>query len=130
KLYAARFKPGDRISRLEYVEWPKQGLCAAGIVAAEFARIETGVGYVATSAARNAHFRQELRALLQQYHRHIGSGFGASDRRQKTSGATTDHHNAALIHTADNLGIARKGTQCCNIDLAKIPFMLIQKHDE
>ena len=69
-------------------------------MAAQLARIETGMSDIAAAAAGNSHFREELRASLEQCDFFSGRSFRANDGGEKTRCATTCHHNIPLAHFA------------------------------
>ena len=103
EFHPARFKPRDGVTRLKDFERPQQRRPAAGIIAAQLASIEAGAGDVATSASRNANFRQELGALLKQGDRDSRRSLRASDGRKETGRATSDDHDTPLVHPGPTL---------------------------
>ena len=98
ELYAARFKPSDGVTWLKDLEGREQRPSAAGIVAAQSARLEAGVSDIATSAAGNANFREELGAFLEQRNSGSWSRFRARDGREETGSATAHNRHAPFTH--------------------------------
>src|SRR2546423_696295 len=77
EFHAARFEPRHSVARRETLERADQLALAARKPPSKFPRIETGMRYVAASAAGDADFAEKLPALLHQ--RHIRTGLGGGD---------------------------------------------------
>ena len=89
----ARLEPADRVARLKTPERANQRLLSARKPGGHLPRIETGMGHIAAPAARNPDFGEELRASFEQRDARVRRGFGASDGRKKTGGASARHND-------------------------------------
>ena len=87
---AAAGKPIDGVSCTESVERTNQRFLTAWIISAQLTRLETIVRDIAATAARDLHFLQQLRRLLEDQHRLLGV-LGAGDCREKSCCTPADN---------------------------------------
>src|SRR5581483_11912880 len=95
---AALLEPSHRVARLKKRKRPAQSRGAAGIKADQLGRVKTGVGDVATPAAGDADFGEEMAAFLENDDAQVRSGFGAGDGGEKTGGAAADDDDVGVGH--------------------------------
>ena len=76
-----------------------EGPLTARVLGGEFARIKAGVGDVAAAPARDAHFRQELRATFVNRYFVGRIGLGAGNSGKKTCRSAAHDRNFFAGHS-------------------------------
>ena len=85
-----------------YEEWRDQGALAPRIADRQFARIETGVGDVAASAAGNLYFGQEPGGFFKDKNFRVRLQFGTGQRGKKARRPAAGNDDAFWIHPRKN----------------------------
>jgi hypothetical protein len=93
---------------LKVFERRQQRPPAARIAGGQFTFIEAGMGDIATAAAGNADFGEELRSAFEHRHLGLGRGLGTGDGSKKTRRAAADHNDPLRTHAREFNRVSRQ----------------------